>query len=302
MDNNYKIDFIEFLKREFGFKRVENCQPVSAVLNVGLPAEKKSATKKFKWLIPNQSKDLAKVLDIKIAEEKDIDSGEETGTDFDDTRVDDWQQEVKNFKNNLPIERKPAFSFKKIFVNIFAQPFSNVPGILSYCREEEPEEKQSPAGFKYLSLIIIVFIFSAYCVVLFPKETKELAHFNEKIFIESWYKNGNTANTQNVATAKINPSDLANFIRINADKLKLTPDNKQSFVLLSQDDILGRPAAAEESNNSITKENKDNWLVKIGNVEAEIIDGAANILYSLGEKQKNFSIYLGGSLGNVLGQ
>jgi hypothetical protein len=195
-----------------------------------------------------------------------------------------------------------VFSYKKLFVNIFAQPFFNVPGILSYCREEEPEEKQPSLGFKYLSLIIIVFIFSAYCVVLFPKETKQLARFNEKILIESWYKNGNAANTQNVTASKINPSDLANFIRTNADKLKLTPDNKQSFVLLSQDDILGRSAAAEEPGNSITKENKDNWLVKIGNVEAEIIDGTANILYSLGEKQKNFSIYLGGSLGNVLGQ
>ena len=298
IEDNKKNNFIEFLKQEFGFSKT-NFLSVNEII-VAKP--QKSKEKKLRWSSLSQSRDLSKVLDIKMLDEDEVSMPDDVDSiDLDDAGADSWQKEIRNLKGALPVTKKSFFNFKNIFVNIFAQPLSNVPGILSYCREEEPEEKLPPLGFKYLSLIIIVFIASAYCVVLFPKETKQLARFNERILVESWYGNKKANSAQNIAAeVNVNTDDLANFIRTNADKIKFSPEDKKSFVLLSQDDILGRPAAAEEQNNNIKTESVDNWLVKIGNKETELINSAITFLYWLSEKQKDFSVYLSRALADVL--
>ncbi|MCX6796343.1 MAG: hypothetical protein NTW06_02490 [Candidatus Falkowbacteria bacterium] len=301
---NKKNYFIEFLKQENKLSHTGNQEDIVVSTKQNPSINRNNSFRKFKWFAPKSSRDLGKVLEIKFpnAEENGF-STKENSIDLDDQQVDDWQQQLTNFKKSLPPSKKQEFNPQKSFINIFTQPFLNVPGILSYCREKEENQNRTPLVFKYLSLVIIAFILATLGTFLLPDETQTLTEFTSKILVESWYPNKKaTTKTNFVYSPAVNSSRLADYIKNNSAKLSNLSNNKL-FILLTKDDILGLTAGASNiANNDQEVKNNDSLVLVITNTTNTIVNSSSNLLNLLINKQKDFSIYLNNSLANFLSQ
>ena len=273
MENKSKvISFIDFLKAEFGIGRDKryNGEPIKSLKG------KKGAVKFLPFDFQKKPKELEKVLAVKIAdeEEKEI----KNTKDLDDLRVNQWGEILE--KNKIFSEKRKAKGF---WNRIDLPKFTNVPGVLSFCREKESEEFTFHPSMRAVSLVIAVLIFSIFSLATFPEVARQL-------------KNGAT-NAFALENDEVKRNDqpidkelLAQYIRDNDNEIKNRLAAGKGEVKVKEDEIFGRVAGAMETATSVIKEKNgtNDLFLSAKKQVVNFFEGAAEIQNGIITNFENF--------------
>lgn len=261
MLDNYKNsgDIIEFLKKEFKIycesvespeKNKEYCNKKKAVR--GKPLRFENAISK------TEKHELQKVLEVKLGDYSGkVKAISEDFDDIDDIQSDAWQKLLNEQK--IEFLKKKNFFSKNNFLN-FAFPLTNVPGIVSYCREKEKEANTLHLSVQYASLALAVLMISILIVVALPEASRKFSKFTLKAFAIE----GEGVKEKNT----IQPVDkilLSDFIKNNNDKIEVDLASGEAEYEISEKDLneakdntIEKDSVKEEKNDSLGKKLKDN--------------------------------------------
>ncbi len=282
-----KISFIDFLKKEFGFNS-------STFLAMGKKESKgkiqsaaKSKKSKLQWSLIRQPRNLANVLELKIEETGSDGEAKKPAVDFEDESVLSWRQKFNISRQHL-LSKKMKKKEKKIGPLSFRQPHFNVPGIFSYCRENDscPE---TPVWSTQAAFLVFVSFAVATASLLYLIGNGGLG-------------GGNIEKSIVLKKEIIKPDDklLANFIKVNRDWLDSQFANSDTLAV-KMEDVFGQIAGATEINNDLGAAEErlvenDFFTNELNILQAKFY----NYLKELENKQKDASIFLSGFLRNII--
>jgi hypothetical protein len=311
MDKNSKNNrnFIEFLLNEFNITagiKMQNKKETNIV------AKRHDLPTKFNWFFLSDTKSLDKVLEVKL----NVDNAEVTGkilssnlVDLEDEQADEWQKNYNLHQKNLlkVLQSKPV-GIKQAFISIFTQSFFNIPGVLSFCREEKKEELPRSLANKYTSLVLATFIGAIMLVSLMPNMAYKLIGASDNVFVNGWH-NPKTISplTKNQppkqSVKQVNENILAEYIKANSDKFTNNQRSKDGTFLITEADLFGQTADAMEIPVSDTQEN-NKISPKFKSTLDRAFTGTKTSLYiilkNLEDRQKNASLYLGNAVSSLV--
>ena len=283
-----KFNFIDFLEKEFGINSVafdikieKREQPQSV---------KSQHISKFKWFAPQQPRSLENVLDIKLgAMNGDVEQSI-NNVDLEDESVDLWH---KNFSTNkkylLSQKRKKVANKNNFFIEFFNRPYFNIPGIFSYCREDENANESPNWLNKSVAFVFAVFILAVFSSAYLINNGK----------IEN--KNIATDIAQEKAVILPDKTTLANYVKTNRQWLQEQFSN-QNTVAIKAEDILGKVAGAEEFIDASMVDNEKELLPEplLGDKYNAFLNNFYDYFKNLEDKQKDASLFLSNSVANIV--
>ena len=284
-----EFNFIDFLKKEFGVKPAVFSNKIDK--SVQSQPVKSQRNRKFNWFTPQQPRSLENVLDIKLgAMNGEV---EQSGNDVDleDESVDPWH---KNFNTN----RKYLLSQKKnkkksggnnFLIEFFNQPYFNIPGIFSYCRDDKNVNESPNWLNKSVAFVFVVFILAVFSSAYLIKNGK----------IEN--KNIATNIAQKEAVILPDKTTLANYIKTNRQWLQEQFSN-QDTVAIKTEDIFGKVAGAEEFINTSIVDNEKELSAEplLGDKYNTFFNIFYDYFKNLEDKQKDASFFLSNSVANIV--
>jgi len=283
-----KFSFIDFLKKEFGVKPAVFSVEIDK--SVQLQPVKSQRNRKFNWFVPQQPRSLANVLDIKLNEENIDAKKNEIDADFEDESVDLWHKNFDTNKKYLLSQKSRKKSGRNNFlIEFFNQSYFNIPGIFSYCREEE-NASESPSWLnKSIALVFAVFILAIFSSAYLVGNGK----------IEN--KNVTTNVSQKKVVVTPSKAMLANYVKINNEWLQ-EQFSDQSVIIVKAEDILGRVAGATEVIDDNVINNKEELSPEelLLNKYNAFLNKLYNYFKNLEDEQKEASFFLSNSVANIV--
>lgn len=305
-NNENIVSFLDFLKKESGLFFSKNSKKDSLI--TGLNKSHKATKIKFEMFGVNKSKDLEKVLAVKISDDYKWQKGSSLDNDWFDNEVSRWSKYFFDVKNKLlKMSRSRKAKTTETLVNIFTHHHFNIPGLLSFCREKETETVSRHWSYSYLSLVLSTFVVTLLLVGIAPKAAYYINGISSQILINSW--RGNSADSQSqhfLQNKDIDDNILAEYIKKNSYKIRSSNQTGKNTFIIAGDDLFGRVAGATEDmpstlvNSTAYNEPEASYLYRLNDVRQKLTNNLHQYFSSLSEKQEYFSYYLSNTLEDYL--
>ena len=273
-NQNSQISFIKFLWREFmpdGVSLVGQSESLATIQD-NQPLTKDNDIE-FKWFSAIESRELSKVLAVKLPEDSSdfSNSGQD---DKEEQQINDWQKIITDNREKIINEQLPE---KKVSQNTYAKAIENFSATIKGIKERRQEKKwhrQSDLNSMFAYFTGGALVMAILLTMLLPQVASYLASTNDRIdaSIMPTAKSSSDRINLPMPILKFNQAQLAEYIRTNAFKFPVNHFNGQTTIVLSGQDILGLPAGASELAMPVTQAQKENkWLAAIQDLAVDLI-------------------------------